>query len=145
MHTMASDPFLLERFVQAQAHSYAAALSELKAGRKQSHWIWYVLPQRKGLGHSEMSQRYGISGLAEAKAYLAHPVLGGRLVECVEAILQHRGQSAQAILGVVDAQKFHSCLTLFALVSPHPSCVDEALQQFFGGERDAGTLDQMKV
>lgn len=128
---MASDPFLLERFVQAQAQSYATALSELKAGRKRSHWIWYVLPQLKGLGHSEMSQRYGISGLEEARAYLDHPVLGARLIACIEAILQHQDKSAEAILGGLDAQKFHSCLTLFASVSPHPPCVDQALQRFF--------------
>lgn len=134
------DDALLERFVQAQARHYAQALAELQAGRKQTHWIWYVLPQLRGLGHSPMAERYGISGRAEAEAYVAHPVLGSRLIACARAVLAHPERSAVEMLGVVDAKKFQSCLTLFATVAPHELCFVEALAAFYGGERDAQTL-----
>lgn len=130
----------LERFVQAQASGHAQALAELQAGRKQTHWIWYVLPQLRGLGRSPMAQRYGIAGRAEAGAYAAHPVLGPRLIACVRAILGHPERSAVEMLGVVDAMKFQSCLTLFATVAPHEPCFAEALATFYGGQRDVQTL-----
>lgn len=123
---------------------YASALAELKAGRKRSHWIWFVFPQLRGLGFSAMSERYGISGLAEARAYLAHPVLGPRLRECVTAMLTHAGMSADAILGDVDALKFRSCLTLFAEADPSESLFTDALARFFGGERDARTVTTLE-
>jgi uncharacterized protein (DUF1810 family) len=130
----------LERFVQAQASEHAQALAELQAGRKQTHWIWYVLPQLRGLGRSPMAQRYGIAGRTEAEAYVAHPVLGPRLIACVRALLGHPERSAVEMLGVVDAMKFQSCLTLFATVAPHEPCFAEALATFYGGQRGAHTL-----
>jgi uncharacterized protein (DUF1810 family) len=134
------DPFNLERFVKAQAQNYQEALTELRAGRKRTHWSWYVLPQIRGLGASEMSVRYAISGTAEARAYLNHPVLGARLRECVAAINAHQRSSAVDILGSVDAQKFHSCLTLFAAVSSDGSPFHVALEKYFSGVRDRATL-----
>lgn len=136
-----ADPFNLARFLKAQERDHARALSELKAGRKQTHWIWYVLPQLRGLGTSRMSEIYGLSGLAEAQAYLAHPVLGPRLVECVEAISAHRARSAEAILGSVDAMKCQSCLTLFEAAGGGAGVVfATALELHFAGGRDARTL-----
>jgi uncharacterized protein (DUF1810 family) len=138
MTAPAPDP--LQRFVQAQERIYPQALAELRAGRKTSHWIWYVLPQLRGLGHSPLSQHYGLAGGDEAAAYAAHPLLGPRLVDCVRAMLDHPELSALQILGEVDALKFHSCLTLFAAVAPDEPCFGQALQRFYGGERDAATL-----
>lgn len=134
----ATDP--LQRFVQAQERDYVQALAELRAGRKTSHWIWYVLPQLRGLGQSPLSQHYGLAGRDEAAAYAAHPLLGPRLVDCVQAMLGHPGLSATQILGEVDALKFRSCLTLFAEVAPGEPCFPAALQRFYGGERDPATL-----
>lgn len=136
----AGDPFGLERFVQAQRENYADALAELNAGRKRTHWSWYVLPQLLGLGSSAMSVRYAISGLGEARAYLAHPVLGLRLIECVEALNRHAGTSAETILGPIDARKFHSCVTLFAQVSEPGSAFHRALALHFAGAPHAATL-----
>lgn len=137
---MTADPFDLARFVKAQEHSYATALDEVTNGRKQSHWVWFILPQLRGLGHSEMAHKFGISGMAEAQAYMAHPLLGPRLVEVVQTILQHKASSAGDVLGDTDACKFQSCLTLFSLAAPQVACFNEALQQFFSSERDAATL-----
>lgn len=136
--TQAPDP--LQRFVQAQQRDHAQALAELRAGRKTSHWIWYVLPQLRGLGSSPLSQHYGLAGRDEAAAYAAHPLLGPRLVECVQAMLGHAGLDAAQILGEVDALKFRSCLTLFAEVAPGERCFRDALQRFYGGEPDPATL-----
>ena len=136
----ASDPFDLERFVAAQSGDYGQALSELRRGRKVGHWIWYILPQMRGLGMSSMSSRYGIGSLDEARAYLAHPVLGPRLRECVEAVAVHKGLSATAIFGSLDAMKFRSCLTLFAEADGQPSIFIRALGQFFDHQRDPRTL-----
>lgn len=133
-----TDP--LERFVQAQARDYAQALAELRAGHKRSHWIWYVLPQLRALGRSAMAREYGITDRAEAAAYLAHPVLGPRLRECVQAMLLHAGREARAILGEVDAMKFRSCLTLFAAMAPHEPVFTQALDVFYAGQPDAVTL-----
>jgi uncharacterized protein (DUF1810 family) len=138
MTAPALDP--LQRFVQAQERIYPQALAELRAGRKTSHWIWYVLPQLRGLGHSPLSQHYGLAGGDEAAAYAAHPLLGPRLVDCVQAMLDHPELSALQILGEVDALKFRSCLTLFAEVAPDEPCFRQALQRFYGGERDVATL-----
>lgn len=107
------DPFNLQRFVTAQAPVYARVLDELRAGRKTSHWIWFVFPQAKGLGRSQRSEFYGVGSLDEARAYLAHPVLGPRLKECVELVLSHEGVPLEDILGGVDAMKFLSCVELF--------------------------------
>lgn len=137
---MTSDPFDLERFVKAQELIYPTALAEVKAGRKRSHWMWFILPQLRGLGSSAMAHKFGISGLEEAAAYIAHPVLGPRLVSMVQAMLSHKTSSAEAILGDIDARKFQSCLTLFSLAAPQASILGDALQQFFSGQRDASTL-----
>ncbi|NLC01909.1 MAG: DUF1810 domain-containing protein [Pseudomonas formosensis] len=134
------DSFDLERFHAAQQHQYAAALDEIRGGRKRSHWIWFVFPQLKGLGRSATAARYGLSGLAEARAYLADPVLGGRLRESVSAMLELGVPNAEAVLGPLDALKFRSCLTLFALADPQESLFGEALQHFFASERDGQTL-----
>lgn len=135
----------LDRFLQAQEGHYPQALAELTAGRKASHWIWFVLPQLRGLGRSSMAHAYGITGRAEAGAYLAHPVLGTRLRECVRAMLAHEGLSAARILGDVDAMKFRSCATLFDAVAGAPgNLFAQALQRFYGGERDEATLRLLK-
>src|SRR5258705_9850602 len=134
------DPYNLNRFVEAQAASYDNALAELRAGRKRTHWSWYVFPQSRGLGSSAMSLRYAIGSLAEAVAYIEHAVLGPRLRECVTSMNSHRGLSASDVLGDIDAQKFHSCLTLFAQAAPSELIFREALNKYFGGDLDAATL-----
>jgi uncharacterized protein (DUF1810 family) len=133
-------PSGLDRFVRAQEKDYAQALAELKAGRKRTHWVWYILPQLRELGHSPMAREYGITDRAEAAAYLAHPVLGPRLVACVHAILGHADRTAVEILGGVDAMKFRSCLTLFHAVAPSEACFANALQVFYEGKPDVETL-----
>jgi uncharacterized protein (DUF1810 family) len=140
MSDRAQDLFNLDRFVKAQSENYEEALAELRAGQKHTHWSWYVLPQIRGLGSSEMSVRYAISGAPEAKAYLSHRVLGPKLLECVAAINAHRSLSAADILGPVDAQKFHSCATLFAEVSADNSPFHVALDKYFSGVRDGNTV-----
>jgi uncharacterized protein (DUF1810 family) len=132
--------FDLERFVRAQVPIYATALAELKRGKKQSHWMWFILPQLRGLGQSEMARTYGLQGLAEAQAYQAHALLAPRLNECVEAMLGHAGTLAHAILGGVDALKFRSCLTLFDKAAPDVPIFSEALAVFFEGQPDLETL-----
>lgn len=141
----AGDPFDLNRFVEAQSGDYEQALSELRRGRKYGHWIWYILPQMRGLGMSAMSSRYGISSLDEARAYLAHPVLGPRLRDCVEAVAVHKGMSASQILGSLDAMKFRSCLTLFAEVEGFTTVFARALDQFFDGQRDPRTIELLAI
>lgn len=138
--TPPADAWGLSRFLEAQAVSYGAALAELRAGRKKSHWIWYVFPQLAGLGRSPLSRRYGICGLAQARAYLAHPVLGERLREAVRAMLAHRTASVAHILGDLDALKFRSCLTLFAQADPAQPLFLQALEVFFAGQPDGQTL-----
>lgn len=135
--------FHLERFIAAQAPVIDTVRRELADGRKRSHWMWFIFPQIEGLGFSAMSQRYAISGLEEAKAYLAHPVLGRRLRECTRLALQS-GNSALDIFAPIDAQKLRSCLTLFAAASDDP-IFPLALAQFFGGERDDATLAKLTV
>jgi uncharacterized protein (DUF1810 family) len=133
--------FDLGRFVEAQAASWPVALAELKAGRKQSHWMWFIFPQLAGLGSSPMAMRYAIQSMAEARAYLAHPVLGERLVEGVAAMLANAGKSAEAILGEVDALKFRSSMTLFEAAAIDCVPFTAALVTFYEGERDAHTLE----
>ena len=135
----------MEHFIEAQQLSYAQALAELRAGRKQSHWIWYILPQLKGLGRSPMAHRYGLKNREEALAYAQHPVLGPRLVECVQAILKHHDRSAADILGETDAMKFRSCLTLFAEVAPQEPSFAQALSVFFDGQPDPETLRMLST
>ncbi len=141
---MTDDPFDLQRFLDAQAGSYERALAELRAGRKTSHWIWYVFPQLKGLGFSEASRFYGLSGLHEARAYLAHPILGPRLRECVEAMLVTGDNSAKDVLGLTDAMKFRSSMTLFTEAAPQEALFAQALTRFFKGEADQKTLDLLQ-
>ncbi len=138
-----SDSFDLERFVVAQERDYARALGELQAGQKRSHWIWYVFPQLRGLGHSEMARHYGIADLAEARAYLAHPLLGARLCECAQALLAHRGRSARQIMGVPDDLKLRSSMTLFHAADPSQALFSEVLVAFYEGEVDLATLKRL--
>jgi uncharacterized protein (DUF1810 family) len=135
------DPFDLQRFVAAQAPVMPQVLRELVAGRKQTHWMWFVFPQLRGLGSSAMATRYGITGLDEAKAFLAHPLLGARLRDGVGLVTAVEGRSAVEILGAVDAQKFRSCLTLFAVADAAETCFRAALDRFFDGEADGRTLE----
>jgi uncharacterized protein (DUF1810 family) len=134
------DPYDLRRFVRAQENDYAQALSEIKSGRKRSHWIWYIFPQIDGLAFSSTSKHYAIKSLAEAKAYLAHPVLGPRLIECVEAVNGIEGRSATEIFGSPDDLKLNSSATLFASVSPADSVFDRLLLKYYRNERDGKTL-----
>ncbi|PCD01866.1 calpastatin [Sphingomonas spermidinifaciens] len=133
--------FDLERFVAAQEGVYPIALTELLAGEKQSHWMWFIFPQIEGLGRSAMARAYAIASLDEARAYLAHPVLGARYVECVGALLAHRDRSAEAIMGGIDAMKLRSSLTLFAAAGGGAR-VAAALAAFFGGP-DAATVERL--
>jgi uncharacterized protein (DUF1810 family) len=135
----AEDPYDLDRFVEAQAADYARAVSELRAGRKQSHWMWYVFPQIDGLGHSPMSRRYSIKSAAEARAYLDHPVLGVRLRECFAVVYGVAGRSAREIFGSPDDLKLRSCATLFESVSDEP-IFEQVLEKYFDGKPDEETL-----
>jgi uncharacterized protein (DUF1810 family) len=130
----------LERFVAAQDPVLAQVKAELAAGRKRSHWMWFVFPQLRGLGQSDMAQRYGLASLTEARAYLAHPVLGKRLRDCTALVNAVQGRSAEEILGEVDALKFRSCMTLFAAAEPGDSAFRTALDRYFGGAEDPRTL-----
>jgi uncharacterized protein (DUF1810 family) len=134
------DPYNLNRFVQAQEDDYAPALAELQSGEKRTHWMWYIFPQLDGLAFSATSQRYAIKSVAEAQAYLAHPLLGPRLLECAEAVLQIEGHSATEIFGSPDDLKLRSCATLFACVSPPGSVFERLLTKYYGGGRDDKTL-----
>ena len=138
----AGDPFGLQRFVDAQdaGGTYAAALAELRQGRKRTHWMWFVFPQVAGLGHSAMAQRYAASGLAEARAYLDHPVLGPRLRECSAVLLGLATADPVAVLGPVDAQKLRSSMTLFARAAPDETVFAQVLDRFFAGAPDPETL-----
>ncbi|NRQ13398.1 DUF1810 domain-containing protein [Ensifer sesbaniae] len=135
------DPFDLQRFIDAQHRVYAAVLDELTLGRKRTHWMWFVFPQLAGLGHSPMAERYAISGLEEASAYLAHPVLGARLRECTERVNAVAGKSAHDIFSSPDDVKFRSSMTLFAEVDEAGSLFEQALEHYFAGEKDRRTLD----
>jgi uncharacterized protein (DUF1810 family) len=134
------DPHDLQRFVSAQDNIYAKALAELKAGRKASHWMWFIFPQLAGLGRSQMAQFYALNDADEARAYLAHPVLGPRLQACTQALLGWKGRSANDILGSPDDLKLRSSMTLFAAVAPEPGAFGEVLEAFFAGKGDTKTL-----
>ena len=135
-----SDPYNLNRFVQAQEDDYDLALAEIRIGRKESHWMWYIFPQFDGLGFSSTTKRYSIKSVAEARAYLAHPVLGPRLRECAEAVLDVEGHTAFEIFGSPDDIKLRSCATLFDAVSPPGSVFERLLGRYFQGQPDGKTL-----
>ena len=126
----------LERFVDAQdsGGTYQQAVAELRNGRKTSHWMWFIFPQIAGLGHSAMAQAYAISDLAEAQAYLAHPVLGPRLIECAQIVASHQGLSAQQIFGGIDAIKLRSSMTLFAHAAPDQTIFQQVIDQYYDGQ-----------
>ena len=139
-----ADPYQLERFVVAQDEgSYRAAVAELRAGRKTSHWMWFIFPQVAGLGRSAAAQHFAISSLDEAQAYLRHPVLGPRLRECVQLLAALDGKSADQILGGVDAMKLRSSLTLFMAAAPDEPLFRDVLAKYFGGAADQLTLDRL--
>jgi uncharacterized protein (DUF1810 family) len=135
-----NDPFNLQRFVDAQDLVYRSVISELRAGVKQSHWMWFVFPQVTGLGRSATAELYAIQSLDEAKAYLAHPLLGGRLRECTQLMLDVSGKSARQILGNPDDLKFFSSMTLFARAARNETLFRDALMKYFDGKEDATTL-----
>ena len=137
-------PAKLAEFLEAQDDIYDQVLRELSAGRKNTHWMWFIFPQMVGLGTSSMSQRFGVASLAEARSYLEHSVLGPRLRECTKLLLAHAGRDARSILGYPDDLKFRSSMTLFAIAAPEESLFDEALQKFFGGERDPRTIELLR-
>lgn len=137
-----ADAHDLRRFVEAQADVYGQALAELEAGRKQSHWMWFVFPQIAGLGHSATARHYAIASREEAAAYLGHSLLGSRLVECTGAVLRRAGTPADLIFGTVDAMKFRSSMTLFdAVAGASEPAFAQALATFYGGDRDERTLE----
>lgn len=138
------DAFDLARFVKAQRDCYAQALRELRAGRKSSHWMWFVFPQFDGLGMSPTSRRYAIRSLAEAQAYLRHEILGARLLECTEVVNRLEGHSAHRIFGSPDDMKFRSSMTLFEIAAGPASPFAAALDRYFAGERDARTLELVR-
>lgn len=143
-----SDAYDLDRFVRAQNREgmYAAALGELRAGRKRSHWMWYVFPQVAGLGRSGMAEHFAISGLAEARAYLDHPVLGPRLVECARALTELPDRDPVRVLGHVDALKLRSSMTLFARAATDPDQEElftSVLDQYYDGQEDLNTLEAL--
>jgi uncharacterized protein (DUF1810 family) len=135
--------FDLERFIEAQDPVYASVLAELKAGHKRTHWMWFVFPQISGLGSSKMAARYAISSADEAAAYLAHPVLGKRLRQCAQLVLDHAGEDIAAILGDPDDRKFHSSMTLFSEVAPDEAVFQDCINEFFDGLSDEATLDKL--
>jgi uncharacterized protein (DUF1810 family) len=138
-----SDPYDLRRFVHAQERVHDAAMEELRAGRKTSHWMWFVFPQVAGLGRSPTAQRYAISSLDEAKAYLAHPVLGPRLLEAARILTELTGRTASDVFGGLDAQKLRSSMTLFAHAAPDEPLFRDVLARYFDGAEDPGTLQRL--
>ncbi|MFD2093984.1 DUF1810 domain-containing protein [Blastococcus deserti] len=138
-----SDAFDLRRFLDAQAHTYDQAVAELRAGQKRTHWMWFVFPQIAGLGRSGMAQRFAVSGLDEARAYLAHPTLGRRLVECATALTDLDTADPVQILGPVDAQKLCSSMTLFAHAAPDQPVFRAVLDHYFDGAEDDATISRL--
>jgi uncharacterized protein (DUF1810 family) len=138
------DRYDLQRFIDAQREIFDQVLSELRLGRKQTHWIWYIFPQIQGLGSSPMAQRYAISGLDEAQAYFGHSVLGGRLLECTQLVTAARTQSIEDVLGYPDNLKFHSSITLFAHAANHHDVFESALRKYFRCEYDRLTMDRLR-
>ena len=137
-----SDPFDLKRFVEAQRTAYPQALVEIQASAKRSHWMWFIFPQIAGLGHSAMARAYAIRSLDEARAYLAHPLLGARLRDCVAALQALAAPDPERVFGGIDAVKLRSSLTLFAAAAPEEPIFAKALDRWFG-ERDPATLDRL--
>jgi|SRR6185312_3877422 len=134
----------LERFLSAQERDYPQALAEIRSGRKRSHWIWYIFPQLRGLGHSHNAEYYGIQDLDEAEAYLAHPLLGPRLVKISGALLALPGHDATAVMGNPDDLKLRSCMTLFSLVPGSDPVFQQVLDKYFKGQRDAATVTRLE-
>jgi uncharacterized protein (DUF1810 family) len=139
------DPYLLGRFVLAQQDDFETARAEIRSGKKRSHWMWYIFPQLDGLAFSSTSKYYAIKSIEEAKAYLKHPVLGTRLLECAEVVVGIEGRSATDIFGSPDDMKLRSCATLFACVSPPGSVFERLLDIYYGGERDQKTLELLGI
>ena len=137
------DPYDLNRFLSAQASVTEKVRSELRAGEKRGHWMWFVFPQIAGLGHSDMTRRYAIASLDEARAYGAHEILGPRLIECVALVVAVEGRSIGEIFGSPDDLKFHSSMTLFVRAALEEPVFREALQKYFGGEEDAATVERI--
>ena len=135
-----SDPYNLKRFVLAQERCYASALDEIRRGEKESHWMWFVFPQIAGLGRSATSQHYALRDLAEAEAYLRHPLLDARLTECFHAVISVQERSVREIFGSPDDLKFHSSATLFACITPGDPVFNQALDRYFQGRLDEATL-----
>ncbi len=142
---MVEDAYALERFVKAQDEGtiFDRVVEELRRGRKTSHWMWFVFPQISGLGHSQTSKRFAIASLGEAKAYLDHPVLGPRLIECTGIVAASEAASAEHIFGPIDAQKLRSSMTLFHLAAPDQPLFEQVLGRYFGGNLDAATRDRI--
>jgi len=138
-----SDPFDLQRFVEAQEPVIDDVKQELRSGRKRSHWMWYIFPQIAGLGHSEMSRRYAIASQKEAGAYLSHPVLGPQLRECADLVNALDGRSANDVFGSPDDLKFRSSMTLFEAVANDPEPFETALEKYYDGDRDQKTLNRL--
>jgi uncharacterized protein (DUF1810 family) len=138
-----NDPFNLNRFVEAQVRWYERVCKELREGHKQSHWMWFIFPQVRGLGHSAMANLYAISSLEEAKAYLKHPILGPRLTHCTELVMQLEGRSIEQIFDEPDDLKFRSSMTLFASTSFDNKIFRDALEKYFGGKHDQLTIERI--
>jgi len=142
---MSADPFELQRFVAAQAPVIDTVLQELAAGRKRSHWMWFVFPQLKSLGRTSMAQHFGLASLDEARAYWAHPVLGPRLKVCTQRVLAVEGRSALQIFGMPDMLKFGSSMTLFERAAANEAVFAQALDKFYASQRDANTIALLKT
>jgi uncharacterized protein (DUF1810 family) len=142
---MTDDPYDLNRFLVAQDEDYERALAELKSGRKQSHWMWYVFPQFDGLAFSSTSKHYAIKSAGEARAYLQHPILGPRLLECAGVVASLKGRTATEIFGSPDDVKLRSSATLFAALSPEGSVFDRLLETYYSGGRDSRTLQLLGI
>lgn len=140
----ARDQFNLARFIAAQRSVLDSVLAELRGGRKLTHWMWFIFPQLRGLGRSSEADYYGISSRAEAESYLNHATLGPRLLECTRLVNEVQNRSIQQIFGGIDSMKFRSCMTLFSQADPTQSLFMEALDKYFGGQRDALTLDLLR-
>jgi uncharacterized protein (DUF1810 family) len=141
MNAHPTDPLNLDRFLEAQAGIYDQALAEIRRGEKRSHWMWFIFPQIEGLGHSSTARFFSIKSAAEAKAYLQHPVLGHRLTECSEALLQLKGKTASEIFGYPDDLKLRSSMTLFAGVSPPGSVFSQVIERYYEGRFDQRTIE----
>lgn len=139
------DKYNLQRFVSAQEEQYADAISELKSGKKKTHWMWFIFPQIKGLGHSTIAQHYAIESLDEAREYLYHPLLGARLKECTLAVLNMKGRNTKDIFGHPDYLKFHSCMTLFAEIEEEDSLFEAALSKYYEDQPDDATLSILQT